>query len=370
MRRAALFLLLLSLAVIAMLAGGQAATPEPLPTCTEAEQAAALAALAPYTPTADGGFVTLADGRFSADGRPFTARGFNYYPSRYPWRRFLTETDAESVSVELDLLRSVGANTLRIFLWHEALFQCPGSGTVPVAASFKRLDEFIRAAAAHDLRLIVTLNDLTDLERYPLYADPTHVRAQTAFIVERYRAEPAILAWDVRNEGDIDYGSNQTIRLNSFSREQVLGWLAAAIEQVRTLDSNHLITAGWYLDAEATAPYVDFVSFHHWYDAAGLLERIQALRAATDKPLLLEEVGYSTQRMNDDDQARTLREVTTLAEREGLLGWLIWTAFDFPTDRSCYPSPCLSPDNAEHYFGIWRTDYSAKPALDALVFAD
>ncbi|MCA9909931.1 MAG: hypothetical protein KC519_14840, partial [Anaerolineae bacterium] len=132
----------------------------------------------------------------------------------------------------------------------------------------------------------------------------------------------------------------------------------------------HLITAGWYLDAEATAPYVDFVSFHHWYDAAGLFERIQTLRAATDKPLLLEEVGYSTRRMQEDDQARTLREVTTVTEREGLLGWLIWTAFDFPTDRSCYPSPCLSPDNAEHYFGIWHTDYSAKPAVEVLGFAD
>ena len=95
-------------------------------------------------------------------------------------------------------------------------------------------------------------------------------------------------------------------------------------------------------------------------------ERIPALRAATDKPLLLEEVGYSTQRMADDDQARTLAEIIAVSEREGLLGCLIWTAFDFPTERSCYPSPCPSPDNAEHYFGVWRADYTAKPAVEVI----
>ncbi|MCA9904538.1 MAG: hypothetical protein KC547_11825, partial [Anaerolineae bacterium] len=125
-RRVALSLVLLALAVIGVLAGGQTTAPEPLATCTDAEQAAALAALSAYAPTADSGFVMLEAGRFSVDGQLYTVRGFNYYPSRYPWRRFLTEMDADSVRAELDLLRSTGANTLRIFLWYGALFQCPG----------------------------------------------------------------------------------------------------------------------------------------------------------------------------------------------------------------------------------------------------
>jgi hypothetical protein len=58
-----------------------------------------------------------------------------------------------------------------------------------------------------------------------------------------------------------------------------------------------------------------------------------------------------------------LESVITTSNQAGLLGWLVWTAFDFPVDRSCDPSPCLSPDNGEHYFGLWRVDGSRKPAL-------
>jgi endo-1,4-beta-mannosidase len=146
-----------------------------------------------------------------------------------------------------------------------------------------------------------------------------------------------------------------------------LRWLERTSVQVRALDSNHLITAGWLFDAEATAPYVDFVSFHHWTSAEELRSRIDAMRSATDKPLLLEEFGYSTQRVTLDEQAAAILDVAATAEANGLLGWMVWTAFDFPVDRSCYPSPCLSPNNGEHYFGLWTVDDVSKPALDAVM---
>lgn len=53
-----------------------------------------------------------------------------------------------------------------------------------------------------------------------------------------------------------------------------------------------------------------------------------------------------------------------LTETEGLLGWMIWTAFDFPQSATCFPSPCESTDNAEHHFGIWESDYTPKPAAE------
>ncbi len=195
---------------------------------------------------------------------------------------------------------------------------------------------------------------------YPLYDNPAHTAAQRAYIVERYRDEPGILAWDVRNEGDIDYGSNSLLNMR-FGKEQVLGWLAEATAHVRALDSNHLVTAGWFTDQEATIPYVDVVSFHHWSDASDFIARVERTRAATDKPILLQEFGYSTQRMG---------EIIHFAEEYALAGWMIWTAFDFETDRTCYPSPCLSPDNAEHYFGLWRVDGTPKPAVGAITWDD
>jgi endo-1,4-beta-mannosidase len=217
----------------------------------------------------------------------------------------------------------------------------------------------LHAAAERDFRLIVTLHDLPDLTDYPLYDDPAHVRAQTAYLVSRYRDERAILAFDVRNEGDIDYGTNKVFG-GGFTRVEVLTWLGEMTAHVRRYAPDTLITAGWFTDALATAPYVDFISFHHWSDVTQLRERIEEMRARTRLPILLEEVGYSTFVMSSTEQRTALELARETAQAEGLLGWLIWAAFDFPLDATCYPSPCVSEDNAEHHFGIWTADYIRK----------
>lgn len=340
----------------------------PLTVCEPEIVEVALDAVPAYTPTKLGGFVQLQAGRFFVDNQSYTARGVNYYPSLYPWRRFFPQVDFDQVIPEFEILRSAGVNSLRVFLWNAALFQCEGNGAVPLEDAFARLDILMALAAEYRFRLIVTLNDLPDLEYYPLYADPTHVRQQTAYIVKRYRDEPVILAWDVRNEGDIDYGSNNALPFDRrFARQQVLDWLVMATAQVRELDANHLITAGWLHDAQATADHVDFVSFHHWWDANDLQGRLNDIRAVTDKPILLEEFGYSTFVRSEDEQARLIYEGILTAENENTLGWLVWTAFDFPLDATCTPPACPSQDNGEHHFGLWRTDYTPKPAAGILI---
>lgn len=359
----ALFIVLVFLPACAPLS--EQSAPPRLMTCTDTEIASALSAVPPYQPTGTGEFVGVQGGHLSIDGEPYVVRGINYYPSRYPWRRFLTQTDMETIDREFSLLQAARLNALRVFLWNDALFTCPGSGAVPVADVFARLDGIIQRAAAHGFRVIVTLNDMPDLTDYPLYDNPPHVEAQTRFIVERYRDEPAILAWDLRNEGDIDYGSHSAFPAQ-FAREVVLDWLATTAALVRSLDPRHLLTAGWLYDNAATVPYVDFVSFHHWVGAVEALDRILLLQDATDKPILLQEFGYSTQRSDLETQARTIADVIDAVEATGAAGWLIWTAFDFPTDATCVPPNCPSPDNAEHHFGLWYADYTPKPAVAAL----
>lgn len=334
-------------------------TPAQLESCPPVQVEAAFAALPPYLPT-KGAFVTIKDGGFTAAGVRFPVRGANYYPVHSPWRRFLTETTRETLQTEFALMREAGLNTLRIFLWYEALFQCPGSGAVPRPDNFERLDEFIYLAGEAGFRLIVTLNDLPDLELFPLYTAPAHTQAQTRYIVSRYRDEPVIMAWDLRNEGDIDYRER-------FPRRQVLAWLAETSAMVRRVDSMHLITAGWLQDSLGTAPYVDFLSFHHWHSSAELAERIQALRKMTGKPLLLEEVGYSALGRTEEEQAVLLDQAIATAERHAIAGWLVWTAFDFTRESTCWPGPCLSPDNREHYFGLWHVEYNPKPAVEVVL---
>ena len=339
--------------------------PAPLALCSDDEAAAALDGLPPYEPALQGDFIQVTGSRFTLSGVDYRVHGINYYPLNAPWRRFLTEANLDAVTRELDLLHDAGFNMLRLFVWHGALFTCPGSGAIPVPEAFARLDAIIHLASARGFRLIVTLNDLPDLTDYPLYNSPAHSVAQTRFLVERYRAEAAILAWDLRNEGDIDYeavGGHG----GAFPRETVLTWLARTAAAVRALDANHLITAGWLRDETATLPYVDFVSFHHWDDALRLRARVALLASATAKPILLEEVGYSTYGLDEAQQAAFLRDALQAAEFDGVVGWLIWTAFDFPLEATCLPPDCPSQDSLEHHFGLWRVDYSPKPALTSV----
>ncbi len=340
-------------------------SPPPLEVCSPETVTAGLDRLPAYVPSDVATFVTIQGDGFVVGDTPFPVRGVNYYPARYPWRRFLTEAKLDDISRELALLRDTGFNSLRLFLWNEALFPCEGSGTVPLNDAFLRLDAVIHEAAAHDFRLIITLNDMPDLAEYPLYLNPEHIQRQTRFIVERYRDEAAIMAWDLRNEGDIDYGSQNWLAAK-FSRLAVLGWLADTSAFVRELDERHLITAGWLHDSQSTIPAIDFVSFHHWDDSAALSRRILALRDYTDRPILLEEFGYSTYTMTPEEQSRHIQQVIETAESQNLAGWLVWTAFDFPLDATCAPSPCLSADNAEHHFGLWYADYTPKPSINHL----
>lgn len=323
--------------------------PPPLQVCSPGVVRELLDALPAYRPTdQEQPFITLQNDRFYEADIPYIVHGINYYPAHYPWRRFLS-ADMNEVSREFELIQNAGFNTLRIFLWYEALFQCEGtSQAVPEAQGFIRFEEILRAAAEHEFRLIVTLHDLPDLTNYPLYEQQPFTIAQTEFILSRYRDEPAILAWDLRNEGDIDYSADR----GSFSREQVLAWLADTSELAQEAAPNHLLTAGWLNDSYSTAPYVDFISFHHWADATALRQRIVEIRAHTNLPILLEEIGYNTLLETPERQHDLLLAARQTIEAEDLLGWLIWTAFDFPTDVTCFPPPCTSPNNHEHYFGI------------------
>jgi tetratricopeptide (TPR) repeat protein len=309
-------------------------------------------------------FVKVQGDRLTLRGQPFPVKGVNYYPRSAPWQRFLTGADPAEMAKELDLIQKAGFNTLRIFLWNEPLFTCQPEDAIPNESAFATLDTLLKLARERDLKVIVTLNDLPDLVFRPLYTDWAHYDNQTAYIIRRYRNEPAILAWDVRNEGDIDYGAQSTADVK-FTQAEVVDWVAHLSQLVRENDPHHLVTAGWWGDPTPVDPYVDFLSFHHWTDAKELQARTEQYRQHTHQPLILQEVGYhswadsSGDPASEKEQADRLGRVIKQAEVDKLAGWIVWTAFDF------VPEPG-QPANEEHFFGLWRTDLTPKPALEAL----
>jgi hypothetical protein len=292
---------------------------------------------------------------------PFTMRGVNYYPRHAPWDRFLAEGDLTEIAAEFELLQQAGFNTIRIFLWYDALFQCAPEAAIPNEAAFAKLDAILHLAEVHGLKVLMTLNDLPDLYLRPLYTDWARSDAQTVYIVRRYRNDTTVVMWDLRNEGDLDYGARGDAA--RFTQQEVIDWLAHTSALVRENDPNHLITAGWWGDPTETAPYVDVLSFHHWSTSIQLNVRIDSYEQP-GKPLLLEEVGYHSWTdapigaQSPDQQAQMLADAIKEADAQQLAGWLIWTAFDFE------PMPG-QPVNFEHFFGLWTVDLVPKPGLDA-----
>jgi hypothetical protein len=309
-------------------------------------------------------FISVQGDQLQLGGQPFAVKGVNYYPRRASWQRFIAEANPADMAQELNLIKQARFNTLRVFLWNEALFTCQPEDAIPNETAFAVIDKLFELAGERDLKLIVTLNDLPDLTFRPLYTDFSHYDNQTIYIVRRYRNESSLLAWDVRNEGDIDYGA-QSADSARFKQEEVIGWLAHISPIVRHNDPHHLVTAGWWGDPLPTEPYVDFLSFHHWTDAPMLEARIRQYQSEADKPLLLQQVGYSSgvglagKPPDEQDQADKLGSVIEVVETKKLAGWVIWTAFDFVPATGQLP-------NDNHFFGLWHTDLTPKPALKAL----
>ncbi len=307
-------------------------------------------------------FVRVSGDQLILGDGPYIARGVNYYSRFAQWHRFLTLFDPGTVAEELTVISEAGFNSIRIFLWYEPMFTCAPEDAVPVSEIFGRLDLLLAMAEERGLKVIVTLNDLPDLRYRPLYTDYARYDAQTAYIVQRYKNNPTILAWDLRNEGDLDYGAQGAPP--AFPHETVIAWVEHVSQIVRANDPNHLITAGWWGDPTITAPYVDVLSFHHWNSAEELAGRINTYRANNDKPLMLQEVGYHawvdapTNAVTQEQQAEILSAVIAVAEDRGLSGWLIWTAFDFVPYDLQYTH--------EHFFGLWDVNLQPKPALEAL----
>jgi len=333
-------------------------TPVPPASCDGLTVDNALTDTATYQPTI-GSYVQAEDGALTLFGAVYPVYGINYYPRDYPDGLFLTEMDVDAVLLELDLMNQSGINTLRIHLRHDDLFQCPGDGAIPIPGNVLRLDAFIRAAGERGFKLILVLNTEADLVQFPLYEMPGHIAEQMRFIADRYRAEPAVMAYDLRPRGDADYTTGP------FAREQVLLWLAQAATIIRERAPEQLITAGWDDDAAVTAPLVDFVSFQHFGSVDALRQEIALLTDATRKPILLAAFGYNSFDLNELEQRDVMFRALEAVDRNALAGWVIWTAFDYPLALlcpDCEPSPL-------HRYGVWNTSYFPKRAVDAIELA-
>lgn len=306
----------------------------------------------PVTPTAN--FVRVQGNQLTVAGQPFAIAGINYYPQASPWTQFWPQYKADQTMADLDLVKQLHLNTVRIFISYADF----GADQVQPTAIAK-LTHFLDQAEARQLKVIVTIFDHhTDHHVSTWAADDRHL----AGLIPPFASHPAILAWDIKNEPNRDYAAN--------TQELVDAWLRHIARTVRRYDPNHLITIGWSQPEAATAltDIVDFVSFHYFEDLADYSPRLAKLLAAVDgKPVLLQEFVMSTWNSfwphghTEAEQARYYADLLRQHRTHATAGYMVWTLHDFTNvPLAEFGMPWQRATQAN--MGLLRRDGTWKPA--------
>ena len=252
----------------------------------------------------------------------FTIKGINYYPKNSAWDTFGTSFNTNTISKDFDIIKNAKLNTVRIFIQYDDF----GKAEIK-QEKMDKLKKILDLAATKNLFVIVTLFDFYSdytLENWTL----THRHAEK--IVSTFKDHKAILAWDLKNEPNLDFENRD--------KSNVLNWLEHMISVVKENDPNHLVTIGWSNSTEAThlEKQVDFVSYHFYNAIEDLEKEIKTLEKITKKPIVIEEFGvpsykgiWNLRGSNEEEQAQYHKKMQALFKKNNL-AFMSWTLYDFP----------------------------------------
>lgn len=278
--------------------------------------------------------------------------GLNYYPQDSPWDTFGEQFDSTKIATDFNIIKDLKLNTIRVFLSYED-FKISEDSSEKMAKLKSLLDQ----AEKSDLKVMITLFDF-----YGDYGiqDWTLTNAYLKNIVDEIKDHPAVYAWDIKNEPDLDYESREQRKVNA--------WLSQTITRLKEMDSIHPVTIGWSTAAAAVAleDQVDVVSYHYYQDLEHLAATHKELKSKTKKPIVLQEIGWSSYHgfwnpfgMDQEDQADQYSEFFATQKRDSI-NYLSWTLYDFEEVPSSVAGSLPWRRNKQGYFGLIDVDGKKK----------
>ena len=306
------------------------------------------------------GFVGIEGNHLVLDGQPFIATGINYYPQSTPWDLFWPKYTAATTDQDFKLIQSLGLNTIRIFVPFDQF-----GGSKPDPLVLDKLEDLLGRANNHGLRVIVTLFDFrTDYSPWLWSSADRQLEA----LLTRFRDNPTILAWDLKNEPDRDYSAAGFDNVNN--------WLRHTAQVARSLDPHHPLTIGWSTPAAALVLInsVDFVSFHFYAPAATLPAQLTTLNsAAANRPIMVTEFGLPTWNSpffpnghSEFEQAEYYADILNATRSGNVNGTLAWTLYDFTNVPATVAGRYPWQTGPQKYLGVVRADGTLKPAAKLL----
>jgi mannan endo-1,4-beta-mannosidase len=317
-------------------------------------------------------FVTANGTGLELDGQPFTFTGMNIYNANSDgW--CANDMDAgllETALDDIDLGGVHGGDHGVIRAW---FFQ-PLATDLDGTRNWARFDRTIAEAKARGYYVIPTLGNqwgecghkgsLAGLSastyKYPSWYETGYTQRQpedavygpgysgyrdwVAEVVDRYRDEPAILAWQLLNEAETNPVWPQGCPAGPEPFEAIRDWAIDVSGLVKSIDPNHLVSLGTIGGGQCGTSGPDFKALHeiptidlcevHDYNPwdpmpgdqwNGLALRIQQC-AELAKPLFVGEVGLRPIDVGGsyDSRVASLRAKLQVQRAAGIVGHLVW----------------------------------------------
>ncbi|MEP7123708.1 MAG: S-layer homology domain-containing protein [Byssovorax sp.] len=299
----------------------------------QADSDAMIDATATPQPASTTGGVAWAQGdQFYVGSAPnqqlYKMKGVNYYSSKEPWHTW-DMWDPGAIEEDFAYAKRTGANTVRIFVDYNRFNASQDPSVYSVwgpNSKMPLLDQVIARADLSGLKVVVTLFD--GLNNVALLTEPAaRMQAHVNGIVQHYRNDARIFAFDVMNEPDHIWGKGtcgepvvQCMQDVTSRLQQIIGYVRAADVPLPGSDLPHLVTVGmygWWLGGwsnggssgrdmstwpTATGSMdpilnVDYAGFHYYEDInSGGRQQLQAGINAVkqrypQKPVVIGEIG-------------------------------------------------------------------------------
>lgn len=319
-------------------------------------------------------FVRISSDQFTVDGTVYKIKGANYYPASAPWADMFGKWNWNEMCQDIEMLRSLGINSVRINLPYSA-----GGWNGPNVPTdyLDKLERLVELLRSKGMRANITLFDWETSFPSAGTAKEAEHRQYIAKIVNRLKNNPGVFLWDVKNEPDHpdNIGGHDNWDNSPANRDKIVSWLNRMCQYIRTLDSNHPVSAGirWYDNVSDVIGFVDVAIFHSYWPNIGTvaIPTAKAACGASPKPVLIQEFGWPSQPhpcwrdqwiydYTETRQVEVFKMNLDAFTLHDIAGGIMWQACDL--------KPYVSDPNTdksasfENYFGLWRLGYNIKPA--------
>ena len=294
-------------------------------------------------------FVRVQGSEFVADGRPLRFVGVNIRGLvHYGDGRTLPHTTLEHVREQLVAAREMGARVVRLFL------PSVHADSAETIARLHRVLAVVRAHAPEMYLLPALCNLYQDVELRVRGDDGFYARLDPNFggnllnadffgggyrtnylpfvhaVVQAFRDEPLIFAWEIGNELKLNPVSDHLESDPNIAT--FLDFMLTMAREIRQLDPNHLITTGMisthhaWLHTPALrhklygGPEFDFITVHCYNDERHNDD--SDLAHTLDKPFIIEEAGYG-RHYGSDRSAQTRADMAFWFDK-GCRGYMPW----------------------------------------------